>query len=29
MMSDKSKYHEALKIIPNGMDLEKNCLKGK
>jgi len=27
MMSDKSKYHEALKIIPNGMDLEKTVLK--
>ena len=27
MMSDKSKYHEALKIIPNGMDLEKIVLK--
>jgi len=27
MMSDKSKYHEALKIIPNGMDLEKIALK--
>jgi len=27
MMSDKSKYHEALKIIPNGMDLEKTALK--
>ena len=27
MMSDKSKYHEALKIIPNGMDLEKIILK--
>ena len=27
MMSDKSKYHEAFKIIPNGMDLEKIALK--
>jgi len=27
MMSDKPKYHEALKIIPNGMDLEKIALK--
>jgi len=27
MMADKSKYSEALKIIPNGMDLEKIALK--
>ena len=28
IMADRSKYSEALKIIPNRMDLEKNCLEG-